>query len=71
MKALQSLREKFYKRGLALLLRNGTLPSVWIPPGELRDQRELPRMRMSLDPPVHGDITGAKEEGKDMKKSPI
>ena len=34
--------------GLATLARNGTLPSVWIPPGELRDQRELPRMRMAL-----------------------
>jgi len=35
-------------RGLAFLLRNGTLPEVWIPPGELRDQRELPRMRMAI-----------------------
>jgi transposase len=35
-------------RGLALLLRNGTLPEVWIPPGELRDQRELRRMRMTI-----------------------
>jgi len=34
--------------GLARLLRNGTLPSVWIPPRELRDQRELPRLRMAL-----------------------
>jgi transposase len=34
--------------GLAILARNGTLPKVWIPPGELRDQRELPRMRMAL-----------------------
>jgi transposase len=34
--------------GLAILARNGTLPEVWIPPGELRDQRELPRMRMAL-----------------------
>lgn len=34
--------------GLGILLRNGTLPSVWIPPKELRDQRELPRMRMVL-----------------------
>lgn len=33
-------------RGLAMLLRNGTLPAVWIPPGELRDQRELLRWRM-------------------------
>jgi transposase len=28
-------------RGLAILLRNATLPEVWIPPSELRDQREL------------------------------
>jgi len=28
-------------KGLAILLRNGTLPEVWIPPSELRDQREL------------------------------
>jgi transposase len=40
--------DKLDARGLALLMRNGTLPSVWIPPGELRDQRELPRMRMVL-----------------------
>jgi len=40
--------DKLDAAGLAMLLRNGTLPSVWIPPGELRDQRELPRMRMSL-----------------------
>jgi transposase len=35
-------------RGLNLLQRNGTLPTVWIPPDELRDQRELPRTRMVL-----------------------
>lgn len=40
--------DKLDARGLARLLRNGTLPSVWIPPGELRDLRELPRMRMAL-----------------------
>lgn len=34
--------------GLARLLRSGTLPTVWIPPGEVRDQRELPRLRMVL-----------------------
>ena len=34
--------------GLAMLLRNGTLPEVWIPPGELRDRREMFRMRMFL-----------------------
>jgi transposase len=35
-------------RGLAMLLRNGTLPEVWIPPAELRDQREMLRWRMWL-----------------------
>jgi len=35
-------------RGWAMLLRNGTLPRVWIPPAELRDQREMLRLRMSL-----------------------
>jgi transposase len=39
--------DKLDARGLALLMRNGTLPSVWIPPGELRDLRELPRTRMA------------------------
>lgn len=34
--------------GLAILLRNGTLPEAWIPPGELRDLRELLRTRMAL-----------------------
>jgi transposase len=40
--------DKLDAKALAVLLHNGTLPSVWIPPGELRDQRELSRMRMSL-----------------------
>ncbi len=40
--------DKLDAKGLALLLRNGTLPSIWIPPGELRDPRELPRMGMTL-----------------------
>src|SRR3989339_467257 len=33
-------------RGLNRLQQTGTLPTVWIPPGPLRDQRELPRIRM-------------------------
>jgi transposase len=40
--------DKLDARGLAILARNGTLPAVWIPPGDLRDQRELPRMRLVL-----------------------
>jgi transposase len=40
--------DKLDASGLALLLRNGTLPVVWIPPRELRDQRALLRTRMSL-----------------------
>src|SRR5215470_16889827 len=40
--------DKLDVRGLNRLQRNGTLPTVWIPPGELRDQRDLPRTRMVL-----------------------
>jgi transposase len=38
--------DKLDTRGLNKLQRAGTLPTVWIPPGELRDRRELPRTRM-------------------------
>jgi len=34
--------------GLAMLLRNGTLPEVWIPPAERRDLRGLLRTRLAL-----------------------
>jgi len=34
--------------GLNRLQRTGTLPTVWIPPGEIRDLRDLPRTRMVL-----------------------
>jgi transposase len=40
--------DKLDARGLNQLQRNGTLPTVWIPPGALRDQRDLPRTRMVL-----------------------
>lgn len=40
--------DKLDARGLAMLNLNGSLPVVWIPPAELRDQRELSRMRMTL-----------------------
>lgn len=40
--------DKLDALGLAILLRNGTLPEVWIPPAELRDQREMLRLRMFL-----------------------
>jgi transposase len=35
-------------RGCAELLRSGLLPEVWIPPRQLRDERELLRWRMFL-----------------------
>ncbi len=38
--------DKLDVHGLNRLQRNGTLPTVWIPPGALRDQRELTRTRM-------------------------
>jgi transposase len=46
--ALTKKTDKLDARGLAVLLRNGTLPEVWIPPSELRDQRELLRLRIFL-----------------------
>jgi len=40
--------DKLDASGLTTLLRLGSLPSVWLPPAALRDQRELPRTRMTL-----------------------
>ncbi|MFH0981567.1 MAG: IS110 family transposase [Planctomycetota bacterium] len=40
--------DKLDVHGLNRLQRNQTLPTVWIPPGELRDLRELTRTRMVL-----------------------
>lgn len=40
--------DKLDARGLAILLRNGTLPEVWIPPAELRDLRGLMRARLAF-----------------------
>ena len=40
--------DKLDAGGLATLLHLGTLPAVWIPPGDLRDERELPRTRMAF-----------------------
>lgn len=48
MMACVNKTDKLDAKGLNLLQRNGTLPEVWIPPGALRDQRELPRTRMLL-----------------------
>lgn len=38
--------DKLDVKGLNTLQRAGTLPTVWIPPGQVRDKRELPRTRM-------------------------
>lgn len=40
--------DKLDARGMNRLQQNGTLPVVWIPPGDLRDKRDLPRTRMVL-----------------------
>jgi hypothetical protein len=40
--------DKLDTHGLNILQRNGTLPTVWIPPGELRELRELTRTRVVL-----------------------
>ena len=46
MLAMVNKTDKLDARGLNRLQRSGTLPAVWIPPPELRDQRELPCTRM-------------------------
>jgi transposase len=40
--------DKLDARGLATLLHLGSLPIVWLPPHEVRDERELHRTRMAL-----------------------
>ena len=40
--------DKLDARGLNRLQRAGTLPTGWLPPGALRDQRDLPRTRRVL-----------------------
>jgi transposase len=40
--------DKLDVHGLNRLQRNGTLPTVWIPPADLRDLRELTRTRMVM-----------------------
>ena len=40
--------DKLDAHGLNRLQRNGTLPTVWIPPGPLRELRELTRTRLVL-----------------------
>ena len=48
MMGLINKTDKLDVHGLNRLQRNGTLPTVWIPPGPLRDLRELTRTRMVL-----------------------
>ena len=48
MMAMVNKTDRLDVRGLNRLQRTGTLPTVWIPPGELRDKRELFRTRMVL-----------------------
>jgi transposase len=40
--------DKLDAKGLATLIHLGSLPTVWLPPGESRDERELHRTRMAL-----------------------
>jgi transposase len=40
--------DKLDAKGLAKLLHLDSLPTVWLPPGEVRDERELHRTRMAL-----------------------
>lgn len=46
MMGLTNKTDQLDARGLNRLQQNGTLPTVWIPPGPLRDWRELTRTRL-------------------------
>jgi transposase len=48
MLGLVNKTDRLDARGLNQLQRTGTLPTVWIPPSEVRDWRDLPRTRMVL-----------------------
>lgn len=48
MMGMLNKTDKLDVHGLNRLQRSGTLPTVWIPPGEVRDLRELTRTRMVL-----------------------
>ena len=48
MMGLTNKTDKLDAHGLNRLQQNGTLPTVWIPPGPLRDLRELTRTRLVL-----------------------
>jgi transposase len=48
MMGMVNKTDKLDARGLNQLQRSGTLPTVWIPSGDLRDRRDLPRTRMVL-----------------------
>jgi transposase len=48
MMGLINKTDRLDAHGLNRLQRNGTLPTVWIPPGPLRDLRELTRTRLVL-----------------------
>jgi transposase len=48
MMGLVNKTDRLDTRGMNVLQRVGTLPEVWIPPGEVRDRRELFRTRMVL-----------------------
>jgi len=48
MMGMTNKTDRLDVNGLAMLSRNGTIPGIWIPTGDLRDKRELPRMRMAI-----------------------
>jgi transposase len=48
MMGMTNKSDKLDAHGMNVLQRNKTLPTVWIPPAEVRDLRELTRTRMVL-----------------------
>ena len=74
---LTNKTDKLDAKGLAILLRNGTLPEVWIPPRELRDQRELLRLRIFLvklrtrvKNRIHGTLSPHNRRKSNLQQAP-
>ncbi|MGA9531969.1 MAG: hypothetical protein WBR18_04565 [Anaerolineales bacterium] len=61
--------DKLDAHGLATLLYLGKLPSVWIPPADVRDERELPRTRTPVPVLLRGDLLSTPHQGHTVPAS--
>lgn len=63
--------DKLDAEGLAKLEHLGSLPTVWIAPGEIRDARELPRTRMAFSKTRTGLTPSRRPSGENRMHSTL